>query len=271
MIDNTNLPESTIGTDSSTEVRTFFDRYFTQEVSFPSNQIDSVLGFFLKRGFDEQSARSTSIVLLNQARIENVSPFKLIDTLKGLTDVQLSQVVATVLNIYREKTSAVGYRLTTLISLTPRRLAFQTGNIEDNEHIIVFDDPHQFGNKTKVIYENNNNPNITGLKNQSIYYVSVINEKKIKLYSDRPLTKLVLLSTYLGMHPVYNETDTYEVGDIVAYEKKLYVTIAQSTGNLPTNNNFFTLYTEVHQLEEEPATKEIPVIEETFETRNIRQ
>lgn len=267
----TNLPPASTDVDSSTEVRTFFDRYFTQEVSFPSNQIDAVLGFFLKRGFDEQSARSTAIVLLNQARLESVSPFKLIDTLKGLTDVQLSQVVAEVLNIYREKTSAVGYRLTTTLSLTPRKLPFQTGDIEDDNHIIVFEKPHQFGNQTKVFYINNNNPSIEGLKNQNVYYVSVVNERKIKLFKDRPLLNLVPLTTYLGMYPTYDPADTYAVGDKVAYNKKLYVATATSTGNLPTDNNFFDLYTETHQLEEEPGTKEIPVVEETFETRNIRQ
>ena len=69
------------------------------------------LRFFQKRGFDETSAKSTAIILLNQARIENVSVFKLLDTLKVLTEIQLSQVVAQVLNSYREKTSLLGYRI----------------------------------------------------------------------------------------------------------------------------------------------------------------
>ena len=105
-----NLPTQS-NTDSSTEVKSFFDKYFRHQVTFPSNQIDAVLGFFLKRGFDQDSARSTSIVLLNQARIDNVNVFTLLDTLKALTDVQLSQVVAQVLNAYREKVSVLGYRV----------------------------------------------------------------------------------------------------------------------------------------------------------------
>jgi hypothetical protein len=35
----------------------------------------------------------------------------LIDTLKTLSDVQLSQVVAQILNAYREKVSVLGYRV----------------------------------------------------------------------------------------------------------------------------------------------------------------
>ena len=80
------------------EVKSFFDNFFT------------------KRGFGESSAGSISIVLLNQARAEGVSVFKLIDTLKGLTDVQLSQVVAEVLNAYREKTSILGYKTAPLVN-----------------------------------------------------------------------------------------------------------------------------------------------------------
>lgn len=106
----TNLPTEISG-DSSLDVRDFFDKFFVHQVSFPSNQIDAVLGFFLKRGFDVNSARSTGIVLLNQAREDNVNVFELIDTLKALNDVQLSQVVAQVLNAYREKVSQLGYRI----------------------------------------------------------------------------------------------------------------------------------------------------------------
>jgi len=106
----TNLPIQA-NTDTADEVRSFFDKYFTHQITFPSNQIDAVLGFFLKRGFDEQAAKSTAIVLLNQARIDKVNPMQLVDTLEGLTEVQLSQVVAEILNLYREKNSALGYRL----------------------------------------------------------------------------------------------------------------------------------------------------------------
>jgi hypothetical protein len=52
--------------------------------------------------------------MLNQARIENVNPFQLLDTLKGLSDVQLSQVVTEVLNVYRDKRSVLGFKLTVL-------------------------------------------------------------------------------------------------------------------------------------------------------------
>jgi hypothetical protein len=103
-----NLPVS-INADT-TSVKMFFDNYFATQVSFPAAEIDATIGFFAKRGFDSSSASSTAIILLNQARVENVSVFSLLDKLKGLTDVQLGQVIAQVLNAYREKTSLLGYR-----------------------------------------------------------------------------------------------------------------------------------------------------------------
>lgn len=104
-------------TDSSEFVKQFFDKFYLNQLTFPSNQIDATVGFFLKRGFDLESARSVSIVLLNQAKIDNVNVFQLIDTLKGLADVQLSQVVAQILNSYREKTSLLGYKVSPLVTV----------------------------------------------------------------------------------------------------------------------------------------------------------
>lgn len=116
----TNLPTQT-PIDSSQEVKTFFDKFFRHQITFPSNQIDAVVGYFLKRGFDTDAARSTGIVLLNQARLDNVNVFQLLDSLKGLTDVQLSAVVTQVLNSYREKTSSLGYKILTVEETTESR------------------------------------------------------------------------------------------------------------------------------------------------------
>lgn len=106
------LPQSqTTLADSSTAVKKFFDNYFLEQITFAANEVDAVVGFFEKRGFDKDASTSTAISLLTQAKIENVKPFKVIDTLKGLDDVQLSRVVAEVLNAKRTPTSALGYSL----------------------------------------------------------------------------------------------------------------------------------------------------------------
>jgi len=115
-----NLP---LEQQSNTDVRQFFDKFFLHPVSFPAAEIDATVGFFLKNGFDIQSARSVSIILLNQAKADNVSIFQLLDSLKQLSDVQLSQIIAQVLNAYREKTSLLGYRIKPLTN------TFETRNI----------------------------------------------------------------------------------------------------------------------------------------------
>jgi len=106
-----NLPSQNSNPDSSAPIKTFFDNYFINQVSFPAAQVDAVVGYFLKRGFTDDAAKSTAIVLLNQSRIDNINVIQLLDTLKGLTDVQLSQIVTEVLNIYRDKTSTLGYKV----------------------------------------------------------------------------------------------------------------------------------------------------------------
>jgi hypothetical protein len=121
-MNGTNLPLATTG-DSTELVRQFFDKFYQTTVSFPAAQIDATVAFFLKRGFDDDSARSTAIVLLNQARIDGVEIFEILDTMKGLTDVQMSQVVAQILNAYRESTSLLGIRV------SPASNPFEARNI----------------------------------------------------------------------------------------------------------------------------------------------
>ena len=110
---STNLPPSETS-DSAEEVRNFFDKFFNHEITFPAAQIDAIIGFFIKRGFQEQAAKSVTIVLLTQCRIDSVNPFVVLDTLKGLNESQLSEVVTQILNLYREKTSTLGYKIQTI-------------------------------------------------------------------------------------------------------------------------------------------------------------
>lgn len=97
--------------DSAAEVKEFFDKYFSKKISVTSNQVDSVVGFFVKRGFDNSSATAVSTVLLQQAKIDNVNIYQLLDTLEGLNEVSLSKLVATILNSNRSKISTIGFTI----------------------------------------------------------------------------------------------------------------------------------------------------------------
>lgn len=97
--------------DSSAEVKEFFNKYFTKQISFTSNQVDSVVGFFERRGFEKQSAIAISAAILQQAALEKTPVYSILDTLKGLDEVQISKLVSTILNVNRSKSSALGYQI----------------------------------------------------------------------------------------------------------------------------------------------------------------
>ena len=105
-----NLPRKG-DTDSSDTVKSFLNRYFTGTLSFPSNEVDAVIGYFENRDFDKVSAQTIGTILMQQAKIDNVNVFELLDTLKGIDDLQLSSIVAEVLNYNRSKISTLGYKL----------------------------------------------------------------------------------------------------------------------------------------------------------------
>lgn len=90
----------------------YFNNFYNSggSVSYTQNEVDAVVGYFLKRGFEKVAAINTGGVLLEQAKRDNVPVFKLLDTLKGINDVQLSNVVAQIINANRRKTSSIGYR-----------------------------------------------------------------------------------------------------------------------------------------------------------------
>ena len=94
----------------------YFNNFYNLEISYNPSEVDAVIGYFLKRGFERTAAINTASVLLQQAKIDNLNVQQLIDTLKGVTDVQLSLIVAQILNFNRTKTSVLGFRDETLQS-----------------------------------------------------------------------------------------------------------------------------------------------------------
>jgi hypothetical protein len=106
----TNLPTQPTS-DSGAEVKEFFNQYLTEKISYPASQVDAVIGFFENRGFEKTSAIAVSSALLQQAKLDSVNVFELIDTLKGLSNVQLSDIVTNVLNYNREKISTLGFKV----------------------------------------------------------------------------------------------------------------------------------------------------------------
>jgi hypothetical protein len=104
------LPQEKPSNTSDKGVTKFFNNYYSKQLTFPTNQVDAVVSFFTKRGFDKTAAISVATSLLTQAKLDSVNVFKLIDTLTGLNEVQLSSVVTEVLNYNRARSSTLGFK-----------------------------------------------------------------------------------------------------------------------------------------------------------------
>jgi len=116
---NSSLPTPIQTNDK--RVTTFFDKYFTGKLEFASNEVDAVIAFFEKRGFEKSAAISTGSILLQQAKIDGIKVFVLLDTLKGFDEAKLSAVVAEVLNYNRLNTSVLGFKNTTATNTLEKR------------------------------------------------------------------------------------------------------------------------------------------------------
>ena len=118
-MDNGSLPTPTQTNDK--RVTSFFDKYFTETLEFASNEVDAVIAFFEKRGFERSAAISTGSILLQQAKLDGIKVFVLLDTLKGFNEAKLSAVVAEVLNYNRLSTSVLGFKNTTSTNTLEKR------------------------------------------------------------------------------------------------------------------------------------------------------
>ena len=105
----TNLP-SVIIEDSAASTKLFFDTYGREPLQFNVNDAEAAIGFFTSRGFDSDAAIITASTLLKQAKLDEVPIFQLLDTLKGLTAIELNFLIAQILNNNRGATSTLGFR-----------------------------------------------------------------------------------------------------------------------------------------------------------------
>jgi len=96
--------------NSKDKVQTFFDTYFEKKIEVSANKVDATVGFFKERDFDEQAALSISAILLEQSIKDNVDIFKVLDTLKVFDKIQLSGIVAKILNTNRSAVSLLGIK-----------------------------------------------------------------------------------------------------------------------------------------------------------------
>jgi hypothetical protein len=107
----TNLPQVNRDDDSAEATKVFFETYGEQILEFSANDVEATIGFFQSKGFDLDAAQITASVVLKQAKTENLPVFRLLDTLKGLNNLELSSIVGEILNNNRPSTSALGFKV----------------------------------------------------------------------------------------------------------------------------------------------------------------
>lgn len=110
---STNLP-SPIIEDSAAATKLFFDTYGQSPLEFSANEVEAAIGFFQSKGFDRDASIITASAILKQAKLDSTPVFKLLDTLKTLTGLQISALVGEILNNNRPATSTLGFRVTSV-------------------------------------------------------------------------------------------------------------------------------------------------------------
>jgi len=103
------------------EEQKFFDNYFTKQLTFPSSQVDAVVAFFEKRGFETNSAQSVAAVLLKQAKLDSIPVFELLDSLGNLDQLKLNKMVLEVINANSPRSRELGVKTNTVVNTTESR------------------------------------------------------------------------------------------------------------------------------------------------------
>ena len=86
-----------------------FDSLTSSPLELNSSVLAAMTGYFTSRGFGDVAAESITVTIMRQAKQDGYNPMQILDTLKGLDDVQLSGLVSEILNYNRFKTSSLGY------------------------------------------------------------------------------------------------------------------------------------------------------------------
>lgn len=97
-------PEET----SSSKTTKTFNQYYDVPVQLDQNVLTAMVGFLEKRGFNNTSAESIAITIMIQAKRDNYNPMAILESMKKLSENDLSQIISEILNYNRFKSSVLG-------------------------------------------------------------------------------------------------------------------------------------------------------------------
>lgn len=86
-----------------------YDAYVSAPIELEAGTFNAVKGFFTSRDFGEIAAESFAVIIIRQARADGYNPMAILDTLRGLDNLEISALVSEIVNFNRFKTSFLGY------------------------------------------------------------------------------------------------------------------------------------------------------------------
>ena len=103
-----NLPPTTTAVNSTVQA---FDAYYSQPLELDASTYTAMVSFFTSRGFEQTASENIAVIIMKQAKIDNINPMVILDTLRGLDSAEMSAFVSEIINFNRFKTSFLGYAL----------------------------------------------------------------------------------------------------------------------------------------------------------------
>ncbi len=92
-----------------------FEGYQNLPTAIDPTVLGAITGFFSSRGFGNVAAELLAETIAYQAKVDGYNAMQILDTMKGLTNVEISSIVAEILNYTRYKSSSLGYATKTMV------------------------------------------------------------------------------------------------------------------------------------------------------------
>jgi len=134
-----NLPPAATPTDATNTVH-LMNSYYDASIEMNSTVLAAMKSYFIGRGFAEVAAESITLTIMTQARADGYNPMQILDTLRGLSNVDLSGLVSEILNYNRFKSSSLGYASGFTPNQEVQRNIIDSNTTTNNTSNILFDE-----------------------------------------------------------------------------------------------------------------------------------
>jgi len=86
----------------------FFNNYNKAQVNLKSSDVDAFVDILTRKGMQEETAKTTTRIILQQCSIDGIDPMTVYEELRQSTRMELTETVGEILNVNRPKSSTLG-------------------------------------------------------------------------------------------------------------------------------------------------------------------